>query len=80
MSRRLRVPPGFKVPCALDPSHEVDPNGYGVHQRVQGWEKPRDEGGANQITLREPLPEFACFKCIEQAKRGISPAQKTLLG
>lgn len=44
-------------------------------QRVQGFQKPRKGGGANQIVLRENLDEYACWECVERAKRGISQDQ-----
>lgn len=40
------------------------------YQRVEGWVRRRGQGGANQITLRVPRPEWACRGCIDQAKRG----------
>ena len=40
------------------------------YQRVEGWERKRASGGANQVTLRTPKPEWACRSCIESAKRG----------
>lgn len=53
----------------------VKPGAKSTFQRVQGWEKPRSQGGANQITLREPLPEFAHGLCIDERKLGIHPDQ-----
>jgi len=40
------------------------------YQRVEGWERKRAGGGANQVTLRTTKPEWACRACIESAKRG----------
>jgi len=40
------------------------------YQRVEGWERKRAGGGANQVTLRTTKPEWACQSCIESAKRG----------
>lgn len=48
------------------------------YQRVQGWTKPRAAGGANQITGRELLPEYACELCVSRIRDGLSPRQATL--
>lgn len=53
----------------------VDLKSSSVYQKVQGWEKRRTQGGANQITLREPLPELAHGLCIDERKLGIHPDQ-----
>lgn len=47
-------------------------------QKVTGWEKRRSQGGANQIILREVLPEFAHVDCVEARKLGILPGQEAL--
>lgn len=44
-----------------------------AYQKVIGWERSRVAGGANQITLREPQPVFACDSCIRKLKSGIDP-------
>jgi len=58
---------------------EVDPGGRGVYRRVRGWERKRDQGGANVIHLREELDEFACSSCVDRLKRGIPARQGALL-
>jgi hypothetical protein len=40
-------------------------------QRVQGFEKPRREGGANQIVLRETLNEWGCWECVNKLRAGV---------
>jgi hypothetical protein len=45
------------------------------YQRVRGWTRRRDAGGANQITLREVGSEWACRWCVERARRGINAGQ-----
>lgn len=50
------------------------------YRRIQGWEAQRSKGGANQIVLREVIPEmFACRACILKMKHKISADQETLL-
>ncbi len=40
-------------------------------QRVQGFEKPRKQGGANQIVLRELLDAWGCWECIAKKRQNI---------
>lgn len=56
----------------------VNPKSKNTMQRVQGWEKKRSQGGANQIILREVLPEFAHVDCVDARKLGILPGQEPL--
>lgn len=58
--------------------HEVSSLRTGF-QRVQGWTRPRAAGGANQITGRELLPEYACDRCIGRLRDGLSPGQASLV-
>ncbi len=48
--------------------------------RVTGWERPRQQGGANQITLRRVEPDVvACDGCIRRGRFAVSPGQEPLL-
>jgi hypothetical protein len=58
----------------LDPDSRVET----VYQRVYGWEKKREAGGANQITLREPQQEWAHASCIDRMVHGIGVSQMAL--
>lgn len=70
------------VPCFYGCGRMLDPNDRFVYRRVVGWERkagvPTRRGGSD-ITLREPLEEFACRICIDRIKDGTSPAQEALL-
>jgi hypothetical protein len=58
----------------------VEPGARTTLQKVAGWEKKRSQGGANQIILRESLPEYAHNVCVEERKLGIHPNQAHLFG
>lgn len=53
----------------------VLPNDRQTLQKVTGWEKKRRQGGANQIILRETLPEYAHSLCVDDRKHGIHQDQ-----
>jgi hypothetical protein len=53
--------------------------GTDYYRRVQGWEKPRRQGGTNAIVLRDPLPVYACHRCIWRQQHGIDEAQGSML-
>jgi len=40
------------------------------YRQVTGWEKPRAQGGANQITLREETGRVRCDRCTDRVKLG----------
>lgn len=67
----------MELPCAFC-GEPVNPKAKSTHQKVMGWERKRSQGGANQIILREPLPEFAHRDCIDIAKMGIHQSQGNL--
>jgi len=56
----------------------VDLKSQGVLQRITGWERKRRQGGANQITLRQTLPEYAHAWCVDDRKHGIHQKQATI--
>ncbi|KKL88663.1 hypothetical protein LCGC14_1922440 [marine sediment metagenome] len=53
----------------------VVPNDRFTLQKVTGWEKKRRQGGANQIILREILPEYAHNVCVDDRRRGVVQGQ-----
>lgn len=66
-------------PVCMYCGKDVFPGSRGVYNRVQGWEEPRTQGGANQITLREVVPDtFACDACITRRRHGIADEQETM--
>jgi hypothetical protein len=67
----------MKVVCSLC-GEDVEPGARTTMQKVTGWEKKRRQGGANQIILRELLPEFAHSSCVEERKLGIHHNQALL--
>ena len=40
------------------------------YREIVGWEKPRDQGGANQITLRHETGRVRCIECVDLEKIG----------
>jgi len=46
---------------------------------VVGWEQPRSQGGANQITLRRPVERWAHWECVDKERRQIAATQGSLL-
>lgn len=49
-----------------------------VWNAVHGWEKKRDAGGTNAISLRRPQNTFMCDGCMTKARAGLDPAQQDL--
>ena len=66
------------VPCTFC-EREIDPESRMTYRKVIGWERPREGGGTNALTLREPTQVFACSSCIEKLKLGIPIGQPTLI-
>ncbi len=66
----------MKILCTFC-EEPVVPNGAQTLQKVTGWEKKRRQGGANQIILREILPEYAHAMCADDRKRGVHQDQGT---
>lgn len=49
-------------------------------RRESGYVKPRAQGGTNALAIREEhLDDLACDQCISRLKRGVSPAQESLI-
>lgn len=57
----------------------VDPDAPDIHQRVRGWIRKREQGGANAIVGREVAEIYACRKCIGDLKAGRTPGQVSML-
>jgi hypothetical protein len=58
----------------------LDPHDRTHYRRVQGWEhKAAHRKGASDITLREPLDQWAHAGCVTLKKDGINPGQEDLL-
>lgn len=62
----------------------VDPTKRSTYRRVVGWERKagrRLSGahGGSDISLREPLDEWAHPACVDRAKRGVHAHQEALL-
>ena len=73
---------GYVGPCHFCPRavYEVDGVAYGV----VGWEGKRGGGGANQIIMRQRVPEkVAHLSCVrlaaDRAKRGVALNQEALV-
>lgn len=54
---------------------------WGTFRYVGGWEKSREAGGTNALSLREPQDRYACAACIDALRNGRLPgsSQGTLL-
>lgn len=62
--------------------NELNPKLQTVWRQVTGWERKAMSStrkGGSDIVLREPLDKVACMGCIDQAKRGVAPLQKSLI-
>jgi len=70
----------MRVRCQLsDPSSPHDVDTEHAYRRVTGWAQQRGaEGGIHALALRQSLHEYACYACIERAKKNIPIAQTTL--
>lgn len=44
--------------------------GARYYREVVGWERPRAQGGANQITLRRTTGRVRCADCVELERIG----------
>jgi hypothetical protein len=42
-----------------------------VYREVSGWERVRQQGGANAITLRRESGRLACKACIDRRVAGL---------
>ena len=66
---------GHPCPFCGEP---VDPQASSTWRRIQGWEK-KAEGvtrrSGSDITLREPLDEYAHAGCIALEKSGVNALQ-----
>ena len=57
---------GVCIQCG-DP---LDTRGLGVWVLVRGWVENRAQGGANMVSLREPLGQYLCSPCYDKRKAG----------
>jgi hypothetical protein len=58
--------------------NELDPRVAGTYKRVEGWVENRTAGGANAVTFRRDLGEYAHRFCVEQKRMAISVDQQTM--
>ena len=49
-----------------------------TYHRVEGWERYRTGGGANQITLRKVTDEYMCGNCMKMRQHGVHVDQGKL--
>jgi DNA-directed RNA polymerase subunit RPC12/RpoP len=67
----------------VDCGKEVNPVQPGVYRKVEGWERVRFGGGANQIVFRHETGEYLCSTCGEgrkvRSRFHISEGQQKLL-
>lgn len=73
----LRIPLSRQAPC-FHCGIIIDTASTGVFQRITGWTKNRASGGANQISLAERSPSWACRGCIDRLRAGVSIDQEAL--
>jgi len=73
---------GLNIACTYCET-PVDPGSRYTWHRIQGWERKAHMSttrrGGSDISLREPLPVYACDPCIQKLKSGVSPAQDSLI-
>jgi hypothetical protein len=48
-------------------------------RKVVGWERERSQGGTNALAVRQPLDEWCCVEDMQKLRRGLDPAQQSLL-
>jgi hypothetical protein len=48
-------------------------------QKVEGWERKREQGGTNHVALRKKLDVRMCLSCMRQLQNGVDPGQSTLV-
>ena len=51
--------------------HELDVRAPGVHQKISGWAKNREGGGAHGVSMPERENRFAHSVCVDSAARGM---------
>lgn len=57
---------------------KVDPEK--AWKRESGYVRPRAQGGTNALAVkREHYDDLACDRCISRLKRGVAPAQESLI-
>lgn len=60
-----------EVPCAFGCGQPVNPMDPRTWQQQFGWTRPRQQGGTNALSLRQPVPgRYAHSECIDAAKAG----------
>jgi hypothetical protein len=65
-------------PSCVDCGVAVRPNDSTIYHRVEGWERYRAQGGANQITFRKEIPEYLCGSCMALRRHGVAREQGQL--
>lgn len=65
-------------PCSIC-GEPVDDRARGTYREITGWERVRDAGGANAITVRRETGRVACPPCIARVKSGVAPTQGRLV-
>jgi hypothetical protein len=63
-----------EVPCAFC-GIAVDPLARTTYQKVEGWVRPRTQGGVNALANRKLIDEFACWTGNYRQTKGVSPDQ-----
>lgn len=50
------------------------------YQEVRGFVRKREQGGANQIRLRQPVPDrWAHATCVDNEAHGVSARQQAMV-
>lgn len=50
-----------------------------VWNKVEGWEKRRNQGGTNHVAERRPLHAYRCAACMDKALNGVHSGQESLV-
>ncbi len=67
------------MPCCVFCGQELDPRVTGTYKRVEGWMENRGaSGGANAVSFRRDLGEYAHRFCVEQKRMAISVDQQSM--
>ncbi len=66
----------YSAPCANNCGQQVDIRR--AYYRLEGWTKPRQDGGTNHVVNRQPFDEFMCDNCMDKLLDGVSLQQLRL--
>ncbi len=68
------------VACCECGEHKIDlSRRRSYYQKVEGWERFREGGGTNALSIRRPFDVFMCVRCMDRALAGVPSGQGSLV-